>query len=245
MPVAVAAPKNEPTITAEGLVLAGTVLAKVGSDRDGAPALSRDGAPALSMDGGDALKAGFDPLEPRIPAGNGRGSGDWTTRGPGLGQPEGSPASPVTLINYTHVYEMPSDAKAVIPPDGVPIRDKDSPTKRLMAPPRADFHEVYAAGKGIASLPILEQYSRARAAIAQEGAYDFQRDVPQQEFHDPYIHAANYAAGVYMAGAGYFLTAMLALAKLYALRNSKNYDAQDQLGWIQRGWKDATAGRWL
>ncbi len=122
MPVAVAPPKNEPTITEAGLMLAGTVLAKAGHDRQGMP----------------------------------------------------------TLI----------------------------------------------------------------AAIAQEGTYDFQRDVPQQKFHDPYIHAANYAAGVYMAGAGYSLTATLALAKLYALRNSKNYDAQDQLGWIQRGWKDATAGRW-
>ena len=114
----------------------------------------------------------------------------------------------------------------------------------LMAPPRADFREIYAAGQSIASLPLLEQYNRARAAIAQEGTYDFQRDAPNQKFLDPYIHAANYAAGVYMAGAGYSLETTRSLAKIYALRNSSNYDAQDQLGWIKRGWTDATAGRW-
>jgi len=34
------------------------------------------------------------------------------------------------------------------------------------------------------------------------------------------------------------------LAKLYALRYSSNYHAQDQLGWIQRGWQDGKAGVW-
>ena len=98
------------------------------------------------------------------------------------------------------------------------------------------YREVYAAGRAIASLPYSEQYRRARAAIAQEGTYDFQRDVAQQRFFDAYVHASNYAVGVYMAGAGYSLEATRSLAKLYALRNSKNYKSQDQL--IKRGWKD-------
>ena len=131
----------------------------------------------------------------------------------------------------------------VIPRDGVPVVDEDSPTKFLMAPPRADFRRVYADGHTIASLPLSEQY-RARAAIAQGGTYDFQRDVPRQEFHDPYVHSANYAVGVYMAGAGHSLETTLAFAKLYGLGHSSNYNAQDQLGWIERGWTDAVRGRW-
>jgi hypothetical protein len=35
-----------------------------------------------------------------------------------------------------------------------------------------------------------------------------------------------------MAGAGYSLESTRVFAKLYALRHSNNYDAQDQLGWI-------------
>ena len=184
MPVAAAVPKNEPTTTAEGLMLAGAVLAKADRDRHGMPALIIDGdeerilavlalaydraigpavlanirrasdnwgrgEPVLAaidlalgglscLDDADAasirvslgdkllgdglsprdllkgcgldpapldlLKAGFNVLEPRIPAGNGRGSGDWTTGGTGLGQPEGSPASPVTLILITPTF---------------------------------------------------------------------------------------------------------------------------------------------
>lgn len=184
MPIAVAVPKNEPTITAEGLTLAGTVLAKMGRDRSGAPALAIDGGEerilallALAYDrpigpaalgnirrasdnwgkgepvlaaidlalGGlsplgdaeaasfrlslgdklladglsprdllrgcgfdptplDALKAGYNRLEPRIPAGNGRGSGDWTTADistaapPVKGKPEVKPATPPPAI---------------------------------------------------------------------------------------------------------------------------------------------------
>ena len=61
---------------------------------------------------------------------------------------------------------------------------------------------------------------------------------------DAYVHASNYAVGVYMAGAGYSLEATRVFAKLYALRHSSNYDAQDQLNWIKRGWEDANSGVW-
>lgn len=202
MSAAVAAPKNEPTITAQGLLLAGTVLAKMGRDRDGSPGLAIDGEEerilallALAYDrpvgppvldnirrasanwskgepvlaaidlalGGlsplgdveaaslrlslgdklladglsprdllkgcgydpaplDALKAGYNSLEPRIPAGNGLGSGDWTTDGgagesPGDGSsspPRNRPTSasgaeaaqhPITLHGYATVYD--------------------------------------------------------------------------------------------------------------------------------------------
>lgn len=113
-----------------------------------------------------------------------------------------------------------------------------------MAPPRADFHKVYAAGRSIASLPIVEQYKLGRIAIGQEGTYDFQRDVVQHKLYHSYIHAANYAVGVYMSGAGYSLEATRTLAEFYALRNSTNYYSEDKLGWINRGWQDGMSGVW-
>ncbi len=191
----------------------------------------------------DLLKARFNPNQPRVPKGN-PGGGQWSSNGSGARRRDESTRSLLLPAEYTHVREMPHYAKMVIPRDGVPVLDPDSPTKFLMAPARADFREVYAAGRAIAHLPFSEQYARARAAIAQEGTYDFQREVQGQKFYDPYVHAANYAVGVYMAGAGYSLETTLAFAKLYALRHSSNYDAQDQLGWIERGWTDAVRGRW-
>jgi hypothetical protein len=55
-------------------------------------------------------------------------------------------------------------------------RDPDSTTKKLMAPPQANFQEVYAAGERIADLSLLQQIDSARTALQQFGTYDFQRD---------------------------------------------------------------------
>ena len=192
----------------------------------------------------DLLKAGFNPDQPRTPASNPDG-GRWTSDDdPATSRPDEPARSLLMPANYTLVHGCLQDARMVIPPDGIPIPDKDSPTKTLMAPPSADFRQVSTAGQEISSLPLSEQYPRVRAAIAQEGTYDFQRDVPNQKFYDAYTPAANYAVGVYMAAAGYSLDTTRALAKLYALRHSGNYNTQDQLEWIKRGWTDATSGRW-
>jgi hypothetical protein len=97
----------------------------------------------------DALKAGYNPLEPRIPAGNGRGSGDWTTTDntaialPVSGKPEVKPATPApAAVPYTPVHGLPDDAVVVTTPAGKTIPDPESKTKKLMAPPRADFHKA-------------------------------------------------------------------------------------------------------
>jgi hypothetical protein len=195
----------------------------------------------------DLLKAGFNPDEPRVPAGNPDG-GQWTyggdtstteprTTGSGAGAREAAPT------NYRRVKEPPADARAVVPPDGVPIADPKS-GKPLVAPPNADFRQVYAAGQAIAASPLAEQYRQARAAVAQEGIYDFQRDVSNKLFYSAYTPAANYAVGVYMAGAGYSLSETLSIAKLYAFEHSSNYSIQDRDDWITRGWTDAHSGRW-
>ena len=180
----------------------------------------------------DLLKAGFNPAQPRVPAGNPDG-GQWTATG--------ASADP---NKYIPVEETPKDAKVVIPPDGQPIPDPSSKTGTLLAPPHADYREVYAAGSRIANSPFYEQLPHIRAAIAQGGKYDYQRDPARKKIYLKYVNAANYSAGVYMAGAGYTLEDTLALAALYAFLHSSNYRATSRYEWITRGWLDANAGRW-
>jgi hypothetical protein len=62
----------------------------------------------------DLLKAGFDPAQPRVPAGNPDG-GQWTDGEDAATVPntEGTDWPAATLVNYRTVQEMPSDARAV------------------------------------------------------------------------------------------------------------------------------------
>jgi hypothetical protein len=53
---------------------------------------------------------------------------------------------------------------------------------KLMAPPRPNFQEVYAAGKKIAHRPTAEQFVAGKAALQQFGTYDFKRDKATVEF---------------------------------------------------------------
>ena len=100
------------------------------------------------------LKAGFNPDQPRVPAGNSDG-GQWTSdetlsasalEGVGSSMPpQGAPSSAVrgTGPKYQLIKKPPEDAKVVAPPDGVPIRG-GNPPKPLIAPPHADYRKVYA-----------------------------------------------------------------------------------------------------
>lgn len=192
----------------------------------------------------DLLK-GFNPDEPRVPAGN-PGGGEWTDGGdasaPTIAGPSGHGSN--APIGYTRVGGLPADAKAATPADGISVPDPDSATGKLMAPPHADFREVYAAGRRIASDPLPFQIAQIGASLAQGGLYDFQRDAIRQEVYPAYANASNYAVGVYMAGAGFPLFYTLRMAETYALFHSSNYGGRGQRAWTIKGWKDAEAGRW-
>ncbi len=95
-----------------------------------------------------------------------------------------------------HVHGVPKDAIVVTRPDGTTIDDPDSPRGKLMAPPRANFKEVYAAGERIANWPLMQQIDPASTALEQGGTYDFQRDKATNTYFDEYVPAANYAIGV-------------------------------------------------
>jgi len=89
----------------------------------------------------------YNPDQPRVPAGNPDG-GQWTgdnTAGEGSGASVPRTGQPTILAEYKVIKEPPKDAKVVIPPDGVPVRGGDPPTL-LIAPPQADYRQVYAAG---------------------------------------------------------------------------------------------------
>ena len=191
----------------------------------------------------------YDENQPRVPAGNGRASGQWTS-GEAAGEDETGPLvegrSAGTASGVHQVPDLPKDAVMVTRPDGSKIYDPDSQTKRLMAPPRANFQEVFAAGEKIANWPLLDQRDKAKAALGQFGTYDFQRDKATNTWFSEYVHAANYAVGVYMAGAGYGLYQSLAFAQAYAVFNSSNAFNDKYKGreWKIKGWEDAHRGVW-
>jgi hypothetical protein len=189
----------------------------------------------------------YDENQARVPAGSGRESGQWTSSGDTAGPTliEGRSAEADSGdINREH--ELPKDAVVVTRPDGTTIDDPDSPTKKLMAPPRANFQEVYAAGLQLAHKPLSEQFDKGKEALRHFGTYDFQRDEATNTYFDEYVPAANYAIGVYMAGAGYTLAGTYAIAQGYAMGNSSNWYIYWSRGrpWIESGWEDGHAGYW-
>jgi hypothetical protein len=183
----------------------------------------------------------YDDNQPRVPAGNGRESGRWTSGAASSGStPTEGTSAAATAGGVNIVSDLPKDAVVVTRPD------PKSPTGKLMAPPRANFQEVYAAGEKIASWPKLQQLDQAKAALQQFGTYDFQRDKATNSFYDEYVPAANYAVGVYMARAGYNLEATYVIAQGYAMFNSSNWYKYWSRGrpWIETGWEDGRAGYW-
>jgi hypothetical protein len=190
----------------------------------------------------------YDENQPRVPAGSGRESGQWTSSGDAAGPAliEGRSAAGPNSGKVNQVYTLPNDAIVVTLPDGTMIGDPDSTTGKLMAPPRANFQDVYAAGERIANWPLMQQIDQARTALQQFGTYDFQRDKATNTWFSEYVHAANYAVGVYMAGAGYGLYESLALAEAYAVFNSSNAFDDKYKGreWKIKGWEDAHRGDW-
>jgi hypothetical protein len=146
----------------------------------------------------------YDPDQPRVPAGSGRESGQWTSGDAAAGDDDSKLIEGRSATGgVNRVPFLPKDAIVVTRPDGTAIEDLYSLTNKLMAPPRADFREVYAAGETIANWQIADQIVAGHAALAQWGTYDYQRDKARNTSFSEYADASNYAVGVFMAGAGY------------------------------------------
>ena len=109
-----------------------------------------------------------------------------------------------------------------------------------MAPPRANFQDVYAAGLRATNLLQIN------AAIGHYGEFDFQRDAATNTFYHPYVHASNYAVGVFMAGAGYSRQDTIDISEAFSWAYSSNYikDKFQRKYWTSCGWDDAHFGAW-
>ena len=109
-----------------------------------------------------------------------------------------------------------------------------------MAPPNANFQEVYAAGTRATN--VLE----INAAVGHYGLFDFQRDGQTNTNYPAYKHASNYAVGVFMAGAGYTREGTIYISETFARGYSSNYerDKVPRKTWTSRGWDDAHSGIW-
>lgn len=243
--------KGEKTVALIHLAMIG--LPKLESDEDFDRLHLADGLPAAGLAPRDLMKmvesdptalrkAGFNSAEARIVGGNGRISGEWTRDG---ASSSSSNDNLLQFAKYVRNETLPKDAVVVTRPDGTPILDPSSPTGKLMAPPRSDFRQVYAAGQAIAPYPLSYEIIKGYFAVAHEGSFDFQRDKAKQILYTKYINASNYAVGVYMAGAGFSQDETQKIAGTWASIVSSNYkDREPQKAWIQAGWYDANSGVW-
>jgi hypothetical protein len=89
-----------------------------------------------------------------------------------------------------------------------------------------------------------QQFFPAKAALEQFGTYDFQRDKATNTSFSKYAHAANYAVGVYMAGAGYGKWESVKIAQTYGYFRSLNQYDREGREWTEKGWEDAYRGDW-
>ena len=82
----------------------------------------------------------YNENRPRVPAGNGRGNGQWTSSGDAAGPAltEGRSAG-ANAGDIHHELGLPKVAIIVTRPDGTTIDDPSSPTKKLMAPSKGKF----------------------------------------------------------------------------------------------------------
>ena len=136
---------------------------------------------------------------------------------------DGATISPTSATGLTIVHGSPKDAVELKSGDGA----------KFLAPPKADFNQVFAAGRAKGSSLLS-----GIAAIGHFGTFDFQRD--GDNFYTAYADASNYAVGVYMAGAGYSLKNTIFIGKFFARAFSSNAGVKAQEDWWTRGWNDAS-----
>ena len=74
--------------------------------------------------------------------------------------------------------------------------------------------------------------------------YDYQRDKANNTYFDKYVAAANYAVGVYMAGAGYGKWQSVTIAQTWGFFTSSTKYDETAREWTEKGWDDAHRGDW-
>ena len=108
----------------------------------------------------------------------------------------------------------------------------------FLAPAQADWNAVFEAGKANGLNPF-----GINRAVGHFGKFDFQRDGSKKLFYDAYVHASNFAVGVFMRGAGYSLAETKVIGRVYADLKSNNPNKEEQSEWWIRGWMAADSGK--
>jgi hypothetical protein len=133
----------------------------------------------------------------------------------------------------------------VIEYDGTPPNSQTFTTpdgQTFLAPAGTNFQSIFNAGatKGVLGID---------RSILWYGTFDFQRNegdgkqLGDNLIYSAYINASNYAAGVYMNGAGFSLNETLFWGRIAADVGSKNAGSPQQREWQTFGWKAAQAQR--
>ena len=78
--------------------------------------------------------------------------------------------------------------------------------------------------------------------VGHLGKFDFQRDYKEKTFIAQYTNSANFAVGVYLAGAGYSLESAIGIAGRFANMFSSNAGDPNQVKFWILGWKAAKSG---
>jgi hypothetical protein len=135
--------------------------------------------------------------------------------------------------HFIKTDEIPPNSQKFTAPNG----------ETFLAPAGTNFQDVYDAGK-------TQGWLGARHNVWQYRIYDFQRNGGggpkpgnlDNIFYSAYTDASNYAAGVYMNGAGASLSETLNSARIEALvTRSKNAGSPRQREWQTQGWQAAEA----
>ncbi|MGH6813131.1 MAG: hypothetical protein ACREDM_12615, partial [Methylocella sp.] len=194
----------------------------------------------LSLPRPDLGKAGYDPNEARTPPGYHHESGEWSKGGASASTLTTGRSAATGSRKPHQVPELPKDAVVVKRPDGTTIDDPYSTTNQLVAPSRANFHDVYVAGTRVTNPFQINAY------VGHYGQYDYQRDKASNTYYPEYKHSSNYAVGVFMAGAGYTRERTSDISETFAYFYSRNYktDMAERKYWTYRGWDDAHDGIW-
>ena len=177
-----------------------------------------------------AMKHNFDPGQPRVPAGSSDG-GRWTewVRVAANDRGAGGIATDATTRRLLpkklrRVDSIPPGAETFVAPDGT----------KFLAPAMADFEKVYASGQTLLNQNQKDWISYINDKVGQFGEFDFQRS--DGLFYSQYTNASNYAAGLFMSGAGFSYRDTIAIAGGYAISHSSGGVTANRIRWWTYGY---------
>lgn len=175
----------------------------------------------------------YRPDQPRVPAGS-RDGGQWTYAGDGWVRVAANDRGRIATDALAQPAAEGVISKRVdgIPPDSVSYSTPDGTV--FLAPAGANFQKVYEDGHALTGLNPNDWPAYIKQKVGQFGEFDFQRD--GHIFYSCYTDASNYAAGLFMSGAGFSYADTVAIAGGYAAMHSAGGITGTRLRWWTYGY---------